>query len=154
MSVKDVGEITSPFAIFVHWTIPSFSLISEKKGIRIWSPSFVYCDNTGKNVFILWSQAGFLGLKFDSRDGSNTPEEYVRFGITDMQNREISCCYGKWIGSERCFKVPNLASIEILNWKCHIPNATSRFRVFCEAVNNQYCEIINSSTQTDKVCGK
>lgn len=154
MSVEDVGEISDSLANFVQWTIPSFSLISQKKGIRIWSPSFIYCENIEKCVFILWSYVGFLGLKVDSKDGKDTPVKCVRFGIADMQNREISCCYGEWVEVERCFRVPKLASIELLNCYCRTSNATSRFRIFCEILNNQFCQRINASTETDNVYGK
>lgn len=154
MSVEDVGEISYSFTNFVQWTIPSFSLISQNKGIRIWSPSFLYCENNRKCVYILWSHIGFLGLKVDSKDGDDTPVKCVRFGIADMQNREISCCYGEWVESERYFKVPKLASVEMLNCYYRISSETSRFRLFCEVLNNQFCQRINASTETDNVYGK
>lgn len=160
MPVKQVGQVrylASDCKDVIYWSIPSYSLLPQKKGVRIWSPPLVHSEDDGNRGHVHWVPPGFLGLDFYSKDDMEPPIKCFRFGIADMKNSEICCCDGEWkkeltIRGE--FRVSKFVKVKILNQHWKLLNETPRFRLFCEAVDNQLCEVVNVSTQTDSLCGK
>lgn len=158
MSVEEVGEVLYSFHNLIHWTVPSFTLLSQKKSNRIWSPPFTHSGDYRSGISVLWVPEGFLGLMISSDDYKETPVKCVRFGIADINNSVISCCDGEWeegyCPPSGHFKVAKFVYAKDLNSYWSFLRGKPQFRLFCEIVNNQDCKLIDASTQTDNSSGK
>lgn len=104
MSVEEFGDVRLFRFNKIIWTIPSFTLLSQKKYTRIWSPLFVYsvCDvKCGIRSFSV--PIGFIKLIFQSRGDKEPSVISVRFGIADSSNSQILCCAGEWVTNRYYF---------------------------------------------------
>lgn len=126
---------------WVYWNIPRFSLSLRGGWIR--SPLLRYeiymmCKSSFMSMLPFWLQTtdpddGFLGLIFHSVDVNDTPGNYFRFVVVDVEDREINFSYGEWIIRQDCnssgyFRVPQL--VKIKDAEVHSP-----IRILCQAVD-------------------
>lgn len=158
MSVEEVGEVRYSALNVIDWTIPSFTLLSQKNDIRIWSPSFVHRGVDGNcRIILAWVPEGFTELNFRCQDGEESAVKCVRIGLANINNSVIFSSDGEWERGFLCagyFKVRKFVSEEHLKSKWNSLKGNPRFRLFCEVVNRQCCQVVNASTHTNVEYGK